>query len=56
MEPVEPPTPHKESVERPTPTPSSSNQRDQNPKWKDDEWFEKRYGDPNYYKRIKGLD
>jgi hypothetical protein len=27
-----------------------------NPKWNDDKWFEKQYGDPDYYKRIKGLD
>ena len=26
-----------------------------NPKWNDDAWFEKRYGDPDYYTRIKGL-
>ena len=25
------------------------------PKWLDDAWFEKRYGDPDYYNRIKGL-
>ena len=30
-------------------------QKDQNPKWIDDTWFEKRYGDPEYYSRIKGL-
>jgi hypothetical protein len=61
----------KEPVERPTPTPSSGSQKEpieqavpnptsiqkhQNPKWKNDEWFEKQYGDPDYYKRIKGLD
>ncbi len=28
----------------------------QNPKWNDDTWFEKRFGDPDYYNRIKGLD
>ena len=27
----------------------------QNPKWNDDTWFEKRYGDPGYYTRVKGL-
>jgi hypothetical protein len=32
------------------------NPRDPNPKWSDDAGFEKRYGDPNYYNRIKGLD
>jgi hypothetical protein len=56
-EPVEPPTPdpsfnmQKEPVEPLTPNPSSNNQRGDSPKWKDDEWFEKKYGDPNYYKR-----
>jgi len=29
--------------------------RNQNPKWTNDTWFEKRYGDPNYYSRVKGL-
>jgi hypothetical protein len=54
---VEPPTPdpsfnmQKEPVEPLTPNPSSNNQRGDSPKWKDDEWFEKKYGDPNYYKR-----
>ncbi|MFY9727056.1 MAG: hypothetical protein WB579_08830 [Bryobacteraceae bacterium] len=28
----------------------------QNPKWTDDTWFEKRYGDPDYYSRVKGLN
>lgn len=46
----------KEPVERPTSNPTCSNQKDRNPKWKDDEWFEKQYGDPDYYKRVKGLD
>jgi hypothetical protein len=27
----------------------------QNPKWNDDAWFEKRYGDPEYYTRVKGF-
>jgi hypothetical protein len=27
----------------------------QNPKWNDDKWFEQRYGDPDYYSRVKGL-
>jgi hypothetical protein len=31
-------------------------QKDKNPKWSDDAWFEKRFGDPDYYKRIRGLD
>ncbi len=31
------------------------NQKGQNPKWTDDKWFEERYGDPDYYHRIKGL-
>jgi hypothetical protein len=30
-------------------------QKVQNPKWTDDAWFEKRYGDPGYYSRVKGL-
>jgi hypothetical protein len=36
--------------------PSSSKPNDPNPKWSDDTWFEKQYGDPGYYKRVKGLD
>jgi hypothetical protein len=31
-------------------------QRDQNPKWNDDTWFEERHGDPDYYTRVKGLN
>ena len=31
-------------------------QKAQNLKWTDDSWFEKRYGDPDYYKRVKGLE
>ena len=59
---VELPTPapssgnQKEPVELPTPNPPGGSQKNPNPKWKDDAWFEKQYGDPNYYKRIKGLD
>jgi hypothetical protein len=34
----------------------SKHQKDQNPKWNDDAWFEKQYGDPHYYDRVKGLD
>jgi len=34
----------------------STGQKSPNPKWNDDAWFEKEYGDPDYYKRIKGLD
>jgi hypothetical protein len=37
-------------------TPPGSHQANQNPKWRDDEGFEKRYGDPRYYTRVKGLD
>ena len=36
--------------------PPSKDQKGQNPKWNDDAWFEKRYGDPDYYKRIRGLN
>ena len=32
-----------------------SHEKYQNPKWSDDTWFEKRYGDPGYYSRVKGL-
>ena len=32
-----------------------TDQKNQNPKWTDDTWFEKKYGDPDYYTRIKGL-
>ena len=35
--------------------PQSTDRKGQNPKWNDDAWFEKRYGDPNYYKRIRGV-
>ena len=35
--------------------PPSPRQINQNPKWNDDRWFEKRYGDPDYYSRVKGL-
>jgi len=36
--------------------PPATNRKGQNPKWNDDAWFEKRYGDPYYYKRVKGLN
>lgn len=36
--------------------PPSGHEKNQNPKWSDDRWFEKRYGDPNYYSRVKGLN
>ncbi len=36
--------------------PPSARQINQNPKWSDDTWFEKRYGDPDYYSRVKGLN
>ena len=36
--------------------PPSSSKQKTNPKWSDDRWFEKQYGDPDYYKRVKGLD
>jgi hypothetical protein len=44
------------TIERRNPTPPCSQQKDPNPKWSDDAWFEERYGDPDYYNRIKGLD
>lgn len=36
--------------------PSAKNLKKQNPKWSADSWFEARYGDPDYYDRIKGLN
>jgi hypothetical protein len=36
--------------------PSSARQINQNPKWSDEKWFEKRHGDPDYYSRVKGLN
>jgi hypothetical protein len=39
-----------------TPPSPSSIKKEPNPKWNDDEGFEKQFGDPDYYKRIKGLD
>ena len=33
----------------------ASQKKCQNPKWNDDSWFERRYGDPGYYSRVKGL-
>jgi len=40
-------------LKRPSP---GKPQKDPNPKWSDDGWFEKQYGDPHYYDRVKGLD
>ena|ERR1017187_1254589 len=34
----------------------SAHQTDKNPKWTDDAGFEKRYGDPNYYTRVRGRE
>lgn len=36
--------------------PPGGHEKNQNPKWSDDRWFEKRFGDPHYYSRIKGLN
>jgi hypothetical protein len=36
--------------------PPGGQEKNQNPKWSDDRWFEKRYGDPDYYIRVKGLN
>jgi hypothetical protein len=35
--------------------PPAERRKNQNPKWNDDLWFEKEHGDPDYYKRVKGL-
>ena len=43
------------SVELPRRQAPTRYQKVQNPKWTDDAWFEKRYGDPEYYTRVKGL-
>jgi hypothetical protein len=32
------------------------NQKERSLKWNDDSWFENRYGDPDYYKRVNGLE
>jgi hypothetical protein len=32
------------------------NQKKRSLKWNDDSWFENRYGDPDYYKRVNGLE
>lgn len=45
-----------EAVDRARRKPPTGHQRHENPKWSDDSWFEKRYGDPDYYRRIKGLN
>jgi hypothetical protein len=31
----------------------SGERKGQNPKWWDDAWFERKFGDPTYYTRIK---
>lgn len=46
----------KEAVDRARRKPPSGHQRNENPKWSDDSRFELRYGDPEYYHRIKGLN
>jgi hypothetical protein len=46
----------KEPVDLRRRQPPARYQKVQNPKWTDDAWFEKRYGDPDYYSRIKGLN
>jgi len=35
---------------------SAGQRKGQNPKWTNDTGFERRYGDPDYYNRVKGLD
>jgi hypothetical protein len=37
------------------PKPPVGHHKVENPKWNDDTWFEKRYGDPEYYSRVRGL-
>jgi hypothetical protein len=37
-------------------TPPSGSKNEPNPKWTDDVGFEKQFGDPGYYKRVKGLE
>lgn len=46
----------KESLDLPRRKLPTGHQKHENPKWSDDSWFEKRYGDPDYYYRIKGLN
>ena len=46
----------KEAVDRPRRKPPCGHQRYESPKWSDESWFEKRFGDPEYYHRIKGLN
>jgi hypothetical protein len=46
----------KERVDLPRRTPPTGHQKHENPKWSDDPWFEKWYGDPDYYHRIRGLN
>lgn len=45
----------KEAADRQRCQVPAGHRKNQNPKWSDDMWFEKRYGDPGYYSRIKGL-
>jgi hypothetical protein len=49
-------TPSKEPVASRKRKPPAGHEKNQNPKWSDDRWFEKRYGDPDYYSRVKGLN
>ena len=45
----------KKPVAPPKSTPPARHRESGNPKWDDDTWFEGRYGDPDYYTRVKGL-
>jgi hypothetical protein len=36
--------------------PQARPKKDQSPKWSDDMSFEKLYGDPHYYDRVRGVD
>ena len=46
----------KEPVDLRKRKPPGGHEKHQNPKWSNDRWFEKRYGDPDYYSRVKGLN
>jgi hypothetical protein len=46
----------KKPVDLPKRKPPCAHPINQNPKWSDDKWFEKKYGDPDYYKRVRGLN
>ena len=46
----------KQGVDLPRRKPPTGHHKHKNPKWSDDTWFEKRFGDPDYYHRIKGLN